>query len=605
MNMGLFMIPRNINQVHVLKAIEEIDRKGIPKGRNSRKFQLLHKRRYYPPKFVISLANKYANNVELDSSQFGGGIETNHFLEKLGFEIVEFSPQTALPTSVSFHRKSREKAKPRHSERCPKCKKTVEMMLRKIYGIVEVNYRFEIGAKLEDHKGTSFYAILEEIFSELQNHRNHKDFVKSKKLPHCDFFVPNPGFVLEFDESQHFTACRKISLLKYFKTVKLGFEREKWISLCEIIDTRDNDPPYRDEQRAWYDVLRDFLPSLMGLRPTIRLYSRDFRWCSLNPEISSHVERFKAFLEVKKQNWKIELREDQNPSLGRIIIAGSWSGDITNARQILEDVVEAWPKGKKVNFLLTCGGFVTFDWPDSLSYSDIGDNRFPEQRAVNLIIEEARRNVKLLLNDQLRQKLSECSRYMTIGVDTSKSKISTTGNYISEPHVELVFLIDLENDNYYWTGKSYPTPSQEKGLVRINDLHTHFFDCDLGKIMTLGCHDLTVFNPRSDATARGWRKKVKDEFKRLSRKEKPLIVLQHPHTTDSARIWTAAWNRLKSWLPTVEQYASAGRYFNEDRPCRSELTDVLAKTKYGKTIDFVIWIDMLNARAQTTIMPYR
>ena len=34
------MIPKNIKREHVIKAIEEIKRNGIPKGRNSKKFLL-------------------------------------------------------------------------------------------------------------------------------------------------------------------------------------------------------------------------------------------------------------------------------------------------------------------------------------------------------------------------------------------------------------------------------------------------------------------------------------------------------------------------------------------------------------------------------------
>jgi len=67
------MIPRNINRAHILKAIREIDGKGVPEGRGSKKFQLVHKGKHYPPKYTISLANKYANGVKLHSSQFGGG----------------------------------------------------------------------------------------------------------------------------------------------------------------------------------------------------------------------------------------------------------------------------------------------------------------------------------------------------------------------------------------------------------------------------------------------------------------------------------------------------------------------------------------------------
>jgi len=587
------LIPKNINRVHILRALGEIDENGVPLGRESTKFQLFYNKKYYPPKYVMSLANKYANGVELDSSQFSGGLETNSFLGKLGFEIIEFSPSKVFVKSIP-RRKISERKRPKHDERCPKCKKTIETMLRKIYGTVEANYKFDIGTKPEDYRDTPFYLRLQEIFSDLQNHRGHKDFVRSQTLPNCDFFVPSPGFIVEYDESQHFTACRKISFSKYPENLKLGFEREKWIRLCETINAKDNDPRYRDEQRAWYDTLRDFIPVTCGLEPTIRIFSQDFRWCSLNPEIPSDVGTFRNLLEGKNEEWTIEVKEDPNPSLARIIIAGNWSGNVDVARKLLESICEVWPAGKKVNFLITCGGFITFNWPSSLSNSDIENKRFPKQEAINFLAKEARKNVELLLNRQLWQKLKERSRYITIGVDSYKTKVSVTQNYITQPHIELVFLIDLENGIYHWTGKSYPTPNQEKGLVRISDLLTHFFDSDLGKVMLLGCHDLTIFNPRSNATAKGWRKNMKDEFKNSAKKEEPMVILQHPHTTDSTKIWFAAWNSVEKLLPSIKEYASAGRYFNEGKPCRSELIEVLAKTKYGNAIDFIAWVKRLS-----------
>ena len=83
------MIPKNIEREHVIKAIEEIKRNGIPKCRNSKKFLLKFNGEYYPPKYVISLANKYANGEILDPAQFSGGKETNDFLRNLGFNIIE------------------------------------------------------------------------------------------------------------------------------------------------------------------------------------------------------------------------------------------------------------------------------------------------------------------------------------------------------------------------------------------------------------------------------------------------------------------------------------------------------------------------------------
>ena len=82
--------------------------------------------------------------------------------------------------------------------------------------------------------------------------------------------------------------------------------------------------------------------------------------------------------------------------------------------------------------------------------------------------------------------------------------------------------------------------------------------------MVLGCHDLSVFNPRSK-NAMGWRRKVNDEFKNLAKKEKPIYVLHHPHTTVKSRTWLNAWSSLIKTLPSIKQYAGAGKYYEPNR----------------------------------------
>jgi MoxR-like ATPase len=82
------MIPQNIKNEHIIKAIEEVEKSGIPKDRSSDRYDLEYNKRYYPPKYIISIANKYANGNDLDHSEFLGGSEANDFLESLGFNIV-------------------------------------------------------------------------------------------------------------------------------------------------------------------------------------------------------------------------------------------------------------------------------------------------------------------------------------------------------------------------------------------------------------------------------------------------------------------------------------------------------------------------------------
>jgi len=85
------MIPENITREHLIKAIEEINEKGIKKGRHSSTYDLIFDEKRYPPKLVISIANRFANGKELDHNTFNGGVGTDAFkkLESAGFVIEQ------------------------------------------------------------------------------------------------------------------------------------------------------------------------------------------------------------------------------------------------------------------------------------------------------------------------------------------------------------------------------------------------------------------------------------------------------------------------------------------------------------------------------------
>lgn len=183
-----------------------------------------------------------------------------------------------------------------HNERCKICKHTVKELLNVLFGCVETNWDLNLPCRLEDYLKTDFAMPLKAINRALQKYRGFEQFVRSSKLPRIDFFVPSKNLIVEFDESQHFTKAREIALHHYPKDLQYGFSLERWIKLCQELNKRDNDPPYRDEQRAWYDTLRDFTPKLWGKGQTIRLYSKDIVWCALNPKNKSDLEKFRQII---------------------------------------------------------------------------------------------------------------------------------------------------------------------------------------------------------------------------------------------------------------------------------------------------------------------
>jgi len=72
--------------------MHEIDEQGVPNRRKSTKYCLIHKHRHYPPKYVISVAARYAIGTELGHHDFYGGKGSgcaNQFLRNRGFQIAE------------------------------------------------------------------------------------------------------------------------------------------------------------------------------------------------------------------------------------------------------------------------------------------------------------------------------------------------------------------------------------------------------------------------------------------------------------------------------------------------------------------------------------
>lgn len=84
-------IPSNLNQEHLLKAIQKIDQEGVPPNGHSSTYDVIYNGKLYPPKLIISLANFFANGEVLDRTSFRGGSDTEAFelLKSKGFKIVE------------------------------------------------------------------------------------------------------------------------------------------------------------------------------------------------------------------------------------------------------------------------------------------------------------------------------------------------------------------------------------------------------------------------------------------------------------------------------------------------------------------------------------
>jgi 5-methylcytosine-specific restriction enzyme B len=96
-------LAKTMQREHVMQAIAEIDRSSIPSDARSTTYDLIHGARRYPPKYVFSLAAKYAGDREFPRTRFSGGDASQCFkiLRNLGFSIErkDFIP-TLLKTFI-------------------------------------------------------------------------------------------------------------------------------------------------------------------------------------------------------------------------------------------------------------------------------------------------------------------------------------------------------------------------------------------------------------------------------------------------------------------------------------------------------------------------
>jgi hypothetical protein len=124
-------------------------------------------------------------------------------------------------------------------------------------------------------------APLRTIFAALRRHRGHTAFATEGRRLVCDIVIPSQCVIVEYDERQHFSMPRAIALGLYPRDASIGFDVAEWIAHCKTIAATDNVPSYRDEQRAFYDSVRDILAGANRYR-VIRLKHGAIDWLAKN-----------------------------------------------------------------------------------------------------------------------------------------------------------------------------------------------------------------------------------------------------------------------------------------------------------------------------------
>ena len=233
-----------------------------PKHHPARSAFLIWDGKRLPAKILLRIAFRIATGQEPSAEQLTGGRASVSILENLGFKtLYDKKPSTTRPSRRVDRRNAFHQA------------------LMQRYGDVHREHRFP-GVSVPDLKRRDLMdKDLHSILEDIETARGNRISGQKGRLLSCDYFISSIKTVLEFDERQHFTSLRAVSLQNYPRHAQLGFDAQRWIGLSEKIRAGDNSPIFRDEQRAFYDAIRDLtIPRMDGFRPVIRVFEEDVAW---------------------------------------------------------------------------------------------------------------------------------------------------------------------------------------------------------------------------------------------------------------------------------------------------------------------------------------
>ena len=270
-----------VKETHVEEACSRYDSRDRPPKRAAKNTFLLIGDKRYPAKFIRGLAYEIATGHELGSGDYSGGAETVRFFEALGLS-VEYNRKVSV---VKSNHGSARKSTVRIIDTATKEEKSSSGKMQKIFLQKLLEQRF--GCVMTEAKFDwlvvpeyiSMDGDLRKIYDNLKAMRNYSGFSNPGYKLACDFFIPTKKIIIEYDERQHFTEQRANSLAYYPSDLDLSFDKDKWREACETIKATDNDPLYRDEQRAFYDSVRDILAARNGVT-LIRIKHGDYDWKS-------------------------------------------------------------------------------------------------------------------------------------------------------------------------------------------------------------------------------------------------------------------------------------------------------------------------------------
>ena len=260
----------------------EIEKPDYPSARST---FLIYNGKKYPAKHIRGMAYKIHFGTDVSKNDYSGGKETELFFKKLGFE-VQYTHRSAITHPVTKVNTQTKNKSNNHADTL-----SIEVV-KESKSIIDRSHKIKIPSKGVIQQKNALQLILNKLcngdlvcektfswmktpsdivgeyrglYNALSAYRGNKDFAKKNITLRCDFVCEGKKLIIEYDERQHFSEARRISLLNY-PNIPVYYNKQLWIDACRDIQEKDNQPPNRDEVRAYYDSIRDINAAKHGYK---------------------------------------------------------------------------------------------------------------------------------------------------------------------------------------------------------------------------------------------------------------------------------------------------------------------------------------------------
>ena len=186
--------------------------------------------------------------------------------------------------------------------------------------------------------------------------------------------------------------------------------------------------------------------------------------------------------------------------------------------------------------------------------------------------------------------------YLSIGV--MMSALNPVGESIDgtiqKPHIEMVGIYGVREKGFVcWTGTSYASRLQKKGLLACIDMKTHIAKLKGHKVLVLGNNDVAAFEPTMKMSTEDqqtiFANRMREGLVEQLEEERPEVILHHASNSARAQLLIPAMNCVRERYSWVRTFASGFRYvtwFTELGQIGAE--ELIAQTRYGEVEDLVI-----------------